>query len=344
MALVNTHRQVVYRLLPQKESNWRWLEGTLEDQRQLYNAAFEERIDYYCKTCESLTCFDQCTLLTECRHDNPGMTACLVAIQRGTLKRLDFAFQSFFHRINSDETPSFSRFRSRRYFDTPAFGPMTIRRTGGKWYTIVCHEAEIEEPADSNGEIHPAPDMGRLEARGRRLQRRVARQKKGSMRREKAVRHLAKVRRKIANRCRNWHHRVSRELADKAGTTVVEGLKTANMTHTAKGTADESGRKLKARSGFNRVIPNTGWSSLSRLLGDKAANVITVNPAYTSQTCHECGTADSRNRRSQAGFLRVVCGHADLNAATNILASGIGASARQGAFAPVTREINAEAA
>lgn len=35
MALVNTHRQVVYRPLPQKESNLRWLEGMLEDQRQL---------------------------------------------------------------------------------------------------------------------------------------------------------------------------------------------------------------------------------------------------------------------------------------------------------------------
>ena len=31
MALVNTHRQVVYRRLPQKESNWRWLEGTLSE-------------------------------------------------------------------------------------------------------------------------------------------------------------------------------------------------------------------------------------------------------------------------------------------------------------------------
>ena len=37
MALVATHRQVVYRLLPQTRSSWRRLERTLEDQRQLYN-------------------------------------------------------------------------------------------------------------------------------------------------------------------------------------------------------------------------------------------------------------------------------------------------------------------
>ena len=43
MALVATHRQVVHRLLPQRRSSWRRLERTLEEQRQLYNAALEER-------------------------------------------------------------------------------------------------------------------------------------------------------------------------------------------------------------------------------------------------------------------------------------------------------------
>ena len=303
------------------------------------------------------------------------MAAYPIAIQRGTLKRLDFAFRSFFRRIGGGETPSFPRFRGRRYFDSssivsgvkvhgnrlhiPAFGPKTIRckggsrhhdarplsavlrRTGGKWYAVVCHEVEIEEPADnrhnvgvdmnagqiadSDGGIHRAPDMRRLEDRGRRLRRRVARRKKGSRRRDKAVRHLAKVRHKIANRRRNRHHRLCRELADKTGTIVVEGLKTAGMTRGAKGTADEPSRNVNAKSGLNRVILNTGWAALCRMLGYKAANVITVNPAYTSQTCHECGTADGLNRRSQAGFHGVACGHADhadLNAAANILASG----------------------
>ncbi|MCY3872697.1 MAG: hypothetical protein OXF88_00210 [Rhodobacteraceae bacterium] len=65
----------------------------------------------------------------------------------------------------------------------------------------------------------PRPcDIRRLEARGRRLQQRVVRRKKGSRRHEKAVRRLAKVQRKVANRRGNWHHHVSRELADKAGT------------------------------------------------------------------------------------------------------------------------------
>ena len=40
-------RNITYRLLPQKKSNWRWLDCTLKAQRQLYNAALEERIDCY---------------------------------------------------------------------------------------------------------------------------------------------------------------------------------------------------------------------------------------------------------------------------------------------------------
>ena len=34
----------------------------------------------------SLTCFDRCRTLTECRRDIPEMAECSVAIQRGTLK------------------------------------------------------------------------------------------------------------------------------------------------------------------------------------------------------------------------------------------------------------------
>jgi hypothetical protein len=49
-----------------------------------------------------------------------------------------------------------------------------------------------------------------------------------------------------------------------------------------------------------------------------------VNPAYTSQTCHNCGHTDSESRESQARFRCTRCSHechADVNAATNILSA-----------------------
>ncbi len=183
MALVSSHRQVVYRLLPQTRSTWRWLETVLESQRQLYNAALEERIDCYRKTGKSLTYFDQTKALTECRRELPEMASVAVAVQRGTLKRLDEAFKGFFRRVKAGGTPGFPRFKGRAFHDSisivsgvkvrdgnlriPGFGPLTVRRkggnlypdgkpasavlkrTGGRWHAIVCFAVEIEEPADN---------------------------------------------------------------------------------------------------------------------------------------------------------------------------------------------------
>jgi len=46
-----------------------------------------------------------------------------------------------------------------------------------------------------------------------------------------------------------------------------------------------------------------------------------VNPAYTSQTCFECGYVDKRNRKTQEKFECLICGkeiNADVNASRNI--------------------------
>jgi len=51
-----------------------------------------------------------------------------------------------------------------------------------------------------------------------------------------------------------------------------------------------------------------------------------IDGAYTSQQCSVCGYIDRENRRNQAGFLCLACGHtenADLNAAKNIAARAL---------------------
>ena len=53
--------------------------------------------------------------------------------------------------------------------------------------------------------------------------------------------------------------------------------------------------------------------------------VVRVDPRHTSQTCAGCGHVSPENRKSQAVFRCVSCGHedhADLNAARNILRAG----------------------
>lgn len=99
-----------YRLLPTKRQH-RALERILEDQRQLYNAALQERIDAYRKAGETRTYMTQCKALTEWRRDDAAAAATPLKIQRWTIKRLDEAYKSFFRRLKSSGKAGFPRFR-----------------------------------------------------------------------------------------------------------------------------------------------------------------------------------------------------------------------------------------
>ena len=108
------------RLLPRK-SQHRALERILESQRQLYNAALEERIGAYLKAGISLTCMDQSRELTEWRRGDSEAREMPVNLQRATLKRLDEAFKGFFRRVKGGGAPGFPRFRGRGWFHSFGF-------------------------------------------------------------------------------------------------------------------------------------------------------------------------------------------------------------------------------
>ena len=231
-----------------------------------------------------------------------------------------------------------------------------VKRCLGKWYATVTYAVELPEPADngealgldrnvaqvatSSGEFYRTPHVARLEARRKRYQRMMARRVKGSKRRALARHRAAKTARSIAGIRKNWQHQTSCSLAEAAGTIVIERLNVQGMTRSAKGTVEEPGKNVRQKAGLNRSLLSVnqktgrvavGWSGLARNLGYKAARVIEVNPAYTSQTCAECGHIAPENRRSQSEFRCVSCGHtanADTNAAINILASGTRAAGR----------------
>ena len=217
---------------------------------------------------------------------------------------------------------------------------VVLKRVNGKWMAVVCYAvAAVERPddgtvtgvdmnagqvADSTGVIHRMPDRRRLEARIKRYSRKLARQRRGSRRRERTRRRLARTKRRIATVRRNWQHHVSRRLA--SGTVVIEDLHPRAMTSSARGTVDAPGRNVRQKAGLNRVIRETGWAGLRQMIGYKAAQLIAVDPAHTSQTCAACGHVDPASRRTRADFHCVACGHADhadLNAARNIRRRGL---------------------
>lgn len=132
---VNVVRMILtycYRLLPAKRQH-RVLEAILEGQRQLYNAALEERIGAHRNAGVTRTYVDQCKALTEWRRSDPEAAAIPVCLQRWTLKQLDEAYRGFFRRLKAGGKPGFPRFRGKGRFDSFGFREFSgIRLANGR--------------------------------------------------------------------------------------------------------------------------------------------------------------------------------------------------------------------
>lgn len=183
----------------------------------------------------------------------------------------------------------------------------------------------------SDGTSYTAPaGLAASEQAARKAQRAASRKKRGSNRHKAALRRTARLKARSARIRNHWQHTVNARIAKAYGGAAIEHLKTRSMTATAKGTLDQPGTNVRAKSGLNRAILNIGWHGIATKLAYKLPRIIMVDPAYTSQTCAACDHVDSRNRESQASFVCTSCGHidnADHNAAVVILNRGIAASA-----------------
>jgi putative transposase len=196
----------------------------------------------------------------------------------------------------------------------------------------------------STGELLPCPALtGRERARLRRLQRRLARARRGSNRRGRVRHAIARLKARETDRRKDWAEKASTGIARRFDLIRVEDLQIGNMTRSARGTRGNPGRNVRAKAGLNRGILGSGWGLLVRRLEEKApGRVEKVSPAFTSQRCSACGHVDAKSREIQARFVCTACGfagHADVNAAINI-AAGHAVTARggDGAARPVNRE------
>lgn len=196
----------------------------------------------------------------------------------------------------------------------------------------------------STGELLCCPGLtGKEAARKARLQRRLARARRGSNRRAGVTAKLARLSAREADRRKDWCEKASTDLARRFDVIRVEDLKIRRMTRSARGTVEQPGVNVAAKAGLNQGISKAGWGLLARRLEDKApGRVERISPAYTSQRCSACGRVDRDSRESQARFRCTACGHtlnADVNAARNI-AAGHAVTARGGPppGSPLNRE------
>lgn len=223
--------------------------------------------------------------------------------------------------------------------------------------------------ATSDGELLNIPHISKGEQRRlAELQRRQARQPKPKRRAETSRRRhatqtaIAALLTTGRNRRRDWIEKTSTSLARNYQHIAIEKLPVANMVKRAapKPDPERDGHWLPngqaAKRGLNREISASCWGLLSQRLRDKNEIVVEVPAAFTSQRCNACGHTERRNRKSQACFRCIECGHtgdADINAARNIrdiafrhVASGRGtpATARSTATCNANLQVTGKAA
>jgi len=225
---------------------------------------------------------------------------------------------------------------------------VTVSKTINKWYVSIQVELEVPEPVHSSKTevgidlgvvrfatisdgtvIEPINIFRKLEPKLAKEQRKLARKIKYSNKWKKQKAKIQKVHHKIANVRGDFLHKTTTEIANNHGTIALEDLKVKNMSRSAKGTIDEPGTNVAAKSGLNKSITDQGWYEFRRQITYKqqwlGGKVVLVNPINSSRTCSRCNHYAAENRQSQAFFECQSCGYcenADLNAAKNILAAG----------------------
>ena len=247
---------------------------------------------------------------------------------------------------------------------------ITLSKRGQHWYVSIQTELEVEQPKPtatsiiggdlgiarfltlSTGEyFSPLNSFRKLEKKLAKLQRTKARRTKGSQNWQKIKRKITKLHIRIANARNDYLHKLSHNLSKNHAVVVLEDLKVANMSKSAKGTIEEPGTNVntsighgracprmgktrpplsvKTKSGLNKSILDQGWAEFKRQLDYKlewlGGLLVLVDPKNTSRCCPECGHASKDNRTTQERFLCVECGYrenADFVGALNVLRAG----------------------
>lgn len=211
----------------------------------------------------------------------------------------------------------------------------TIRRSRtGKWFASITVKTDTPLPTNiqkpsvgvdlgivnfitfSTGETVPNPRFFKTdESALARAQRRLSKQVKGTVKRRRSVMIVSRIHERIANRRNDFAHKISRQLVDNYGLIAVEDLNIKEMVQDRI---------------YSKSIHDVAWNALLQMTQSKAEEagccVVLIDPHYTSQTCSSCGHVDKDNRKTQAKFVCLKCGHsenADVNAAKNILGLGL---------------------
>lgn len=191
---------------------------------------------------------------------------------------------------------------------------------------VIGIDRGVKRPVQAGDQVFDLTEQQKKKRQGKekhlkRCQRRLAKQKKGSKRREKNKWQIAKSYEKISNIRKDFSHKTSRKIVDgEAKVIVLESLQTKNMTAKPKPKVDAKSKKYlrnnrSSKAGLNKAILDKGWHQFEVFLKYKAHRAgkacYKISAHYTSQECADCGHTHPNNRKTQELFLCESCGHTD---------------------------------
>ncbi|WP_419688376.1 RNA-guided endonuclease InsQ/TnpB family protein [Burkholderia theae] len=167
------------------------------------------------------------------------------------------------------------------------------------------------------------------EARLAKLQRRLAKKQIGSANRRKARLKIARMHARITDRRRDFLHKLSTRLINENQVIAIESLAVSHM--------------LKNRR-LAKSISDAGWSEFVRQLTYKAKwygrVLIGIDRWYpSSKRCSGCGHIVAELPLKVRAWVCPECGtphDRDINAARNVLAAGLAASAHGESVSPMS--------
>jgi putative transposase len=125
-------RAYKFRLRPTRKQEAA-LDACLEDTRQLYNAALEERREAWRMGRHKITFYSQDAQLKEIRaEDAERYGRWAFTCERAAIRRLDEAFQGFFRRVKAGEKPGYPRFKGRGWWDSVEW----VEKSGARWDSV----------------------------------------------------------------------------------------------------------------------------------------------------------------------------------------------------------------
>ncbi|WP_168787370.1 RNA-guided endonuclease InsQ/TnpB family protein [Paraburkholderia aromaticivorans] len=225
---------------------------------------------------------------------------------------------------------------------------VTVSQSGGKWFASIQTQREVDVPLPTatsaigidvgiarfatlsdGSHVAALNSFRKHEQRLARYQRHMARKKKFSRNWKKTKARVQKIHTDIANARKDFLHKASATISKNHALVCIEDLQVLNLGKSARGSIEAPGKKVRAKAGLNKSIPDQGWREFRRQPEYKTAwsgGLLLAVPAHnTSRTCPCCAHVARENRKTQARFACVSCGygnHADVVGAINILERG----------------------